>query len=359
MKPKIIAFHLPQFHAIKENDKWWGKGFTEWVNTKKGKPLFKNHIQPKEPLNNNYYNMLDINTLKLQCELSNKYGIYGFCYYHYWFNGKLLLEKPVENLLANKSINQKFCFCWANEPWTRAWDGYETNVLMQQTYGDKKDWEDHFKYFLQFFKDKRYICIDNKPILVLYRTNNIDKCEEMISFWNELACENGFSGLYVIEEKNGFQHNAVCKNSDAILEFEPLYTMKKGFGFLGKIKYTIFMKVVKKIFKNKVHSFSYDCLWKNIIRRKRKLTDKKCYVGAFVDWDNTARKNVRGCVVKGTSPKKFEKYLTMQMKNAENISSNFIFINAWNEWGEGAYLEPDKHNKYAFLEALKRVVDKR
>ena len=142
---KIIAFHLPQYHTFPENDEWWGKGFTEWVNVRKAKPLFEGHNQPRVPLNNDYYNMLDISTLERQAEQSKKYGIYGFCYYHYWFNGKKLLEKPVELLLEHNEINQRFCLCWANEPWTRSWDGDTGVVLMPQEYGGKDEWEEHFE----------------------------------------------------------------------------------------------------------------------------------------------------------------------------------------------------------------------
>ena len=354
---KIIAFHLPQFHSIPENDEWWGKGFTEWVNTKKAKPLYKNHIQPKEPLNDNYYNMLDKETLKWQCDLSTKYGIYGFCYYHYWFNGKLLLEKPVENLLQYKDINQKFCFCWANEPWTRAWDGAEQNVLINQLYGDEEDWKNHFEYLLKFFKDERYILIDNKPVLVIYRTSNIDKCDEMIGFWDQLCIENGFDGIYVVEEKNSFQDRSYCMNSKAIVEFEPMYTVMCKRNLFEKIRDKIIRTWQNCIQDNKLRIFYYDKVWKNILNRKIENTDKKQFLGAFVDWDNTARKNKNGMVIKGANPEKFQKYLDKQVKRAENINSEFVFVNAWNEWGEGTYLEPDKYNKFGYLEAIKKVVD--
>ena len=159
---KIIAFYLPQFHRIPENDKWWGEGFTEWTNTKSSKPLFKGHDQPKEPLNDNYYNLLDKDTRKWQGELAKKYGIYAFCYYHYWFNGKLLLQKPIEKMLNQNEPNLPFCMCWANEPWSRSWDGREKEVIMPQAYGEKKQWKKHFDYLLPFFKDTRYIKVGNK-----------------------------------------------------------------------------------------------------------------------------------------------------------------------------------------------------
>ena len=159
---KIIAFYLPQFHNIPENDEWWGDGFTEWVNVKKAKPLFDGHVQPKEPLNDNYYNLLDDNIKIWQAKIAKEYGVYGFCYYHYWFNGKLLLEKPMEQMLNNKKIDIPFCISWANEPWTKAWVN-EKKVLIPQSYGGVNEWKEHFDYLLPFFKDERYIKVHNKP----------------------------------------------------------------------------------------------------------------------------------------------------------------------------------------------------
>ena len=152
MDIKVVAFYLPQFHTIPENDEWWGKGFTEWVNVKKAKPIFKGHRQPRVPLNDNYYDLSQTETIRWQADLANKYGVYGFCFYHYWFDGKLLLEKPAELLLEHKDIPLRFCFSWANEPWARTWDGKQHQILMPQSYGEKKDWQRHFDYLLPFLK---------------------------------------------------------------------------------------------------------------------------------------------------------------------------------------------------------------
>ncbi len=188
---KILAYYLPQFHEIEENNKWWGKGFTEWTNVKKGKKLFKTQNQPFVPLNNNYYNLLNKETVKWQTELAKKYGVYGFCYYHYWFEGKKLLEKPVENLLKWKNIDQKFCFCWANHSWKKTWNGLN-EILMEQKYGNEDSWNKHFDYLLQFFKDERYIKIDNKPIFMIFKLKDIKDINEMLDFFNKKCIENGF-----------------------------------------------------------------------------------------------------------------------------------------------------------------------
>ena len=210
---KIIAFYLPQFHEIPENNKWWGKGFTEWVNVKKARPLFENHNQPRVPLNKNYYNLLDEKTQKEQVKLANDYGLYGFCFYHYWFDGKLLLEKPVEKFLKNKSLDTHFCICWANEHWTNAWANKEAKVLIEQKYGNKKEWKDHFDYLLNFFKDDRYIKENNKPLLVIYRPELIDCLKEMLEFWDEEAKKHGFAGLDFAYQHAGYTVSPKCDES--------------------------------------------------------------------------------------------------------------------------------------------------
>lgn len=350
---KIIAFHLPQFHAIPENDEWWGKGFTEWVNVKKAQPLYLGHNQPRVPQNNDYYNMLDEAVFCRQFAQAREYGVHGFCYYHYWFNGKLLLEKPLEKMLKMEDKLPYF-FCWANEPWARTWDGKANEVLMPQYYGGEKEWEEHFQYLLPFFADPFYMKKDGKPILVLYRTNDIPDCEAMITYLNKRCKENGFEGLYLIEEKNSFQQEQHCSNANAILNFEPMCTLSNYRTFCGKV----IDKVRKHLFNRKMDNqmlvYSYDAVWKRILARKTVSTSgRKEYRGAFVDWDNTPRKGKKGLVCLGANPHKFAGYMKKLVQLVRKEGSEFIFINAWNEWGEGTYLEPDETNGFAFLEAIR------
>lgn len=352
MKPKIIAFYLPQFHSIPENDKWWGRGFTEWTNTKKSKPLFKNHYQPREPLGDRYYSLLDKETQKWQANLAVENGIYGFCYYHYWFNGKMLIEKPMENMLENKDIKIPFCISWANEPWTRNWDGRNKEVLMPQYYGGKKEWREHFNYLLNFFKDDRYILKDNKPIILLYRTNSIENCEKMVEYWDVLAKNQGFNGIYIVETLTGHQKESAICNSSAVAEMEPMHTIRHGLPLIIQAKRYIIKKLNKKI--DVFDKISYELIWKSILNKKRK-TNKKTFVGGFVDWDNSARWGRRAMIVDGAKPEKFKKFFEEQYNIAKKIDSEFIFFNAWNEWAEGTYLEPDKKNKYEYLECISYI----
>lgn len=354
---KIIAFHLPQYHTFPENDEWWGKGFTEWVNVRKAKPLFEGHNQPRVPLNNDYYNMLDISTLERQAEQSKKYGIYGFCYYHYWFNGKKLLEKPVELLLEHNEINQRYCLCWANEPWTRSWDGDTGVVLMPQEYGGKDEWEEHFEYLLPFFRDERYIRVDNKPLFVIYRTNSIYCCNEMLAYFHKRALEEGLNGLFVLEEKNSFQPERASVLTQGAIEFEPLYTLKYGRSLWQKITQRIWSDCLNKLDKTSMRYYDYRKTWKNLAKRTYK-TDSDIYQCAFVDWDNTARRGENGIVFRKSSPEVFEQGFKSLVVAAKKKDKKLVFVNAWNEWAEGCYLEPDEKNEFRYLEALQNALDK-
>lgn len=360
---KIIAFYLPQFHAIPENDQWWGKGFTEWVNIKASKPQFKGHDQPEIPLNSNYYNLLDKNVQIQQAELAKRYGVFGFCYYHYWFEGKLLLEKPMENMLSDPEVDIPFCICWANETWARTWDGQEKSILIKQNYNeDKKSWKSHFEYFLPYFRDQRYIRHDDKPVLVIYKPQLITNCREMLDYWNELAIENGLNGLFL-----GYQHPSAfdgdCEKLgfDFGIEFEPFYTvreMKKELCGKGKkIKYALSnpvwlkQKLWKKIFR-KPNIYSYDEVWRRILQRSPEKINLA--PGAFPSWDNTPRKKNKADIFWGATPEKFYYYFSKQIEHARSVyRSEFIFLNAWNEWAEGAHLEPDERFGYGYLEAIR------
>lgn len=353
--PKLIAYYLPQYHCFPENDEWWGKGFTEWTNVKKAKPLFKNHYQPRVPQNNYYYNLLDEEVMRKQFNLANKYGLYGFCYYHYWFNGKLLMDKPL-NIMRKADSRINYCFCWANEPWTRSWNGREKDVIMPQEYGDEKEWESHFLYLLQFFEDDMYIKIDKMPVFIIYRLNNVPNADKMISFWDKRCREVGFNGIYVIEEVNTYQDTESCKETKAVIEFEPMYTLKHKRSIMLRVYDKLFAFAHNFVYKNNLLVYNYDLVWREIIKRDDSKKYKKLFFGAFVDWDNSPRRGKTALIVKGATPEKFEHYIKEQLRKAKLNRSEFVFVNAWNEWGESTYLEPDEKNGYGYLEAIYSAV---
>lgn len=361
----VVAFYLPQFHSIPENDEWWGKGFTEWTNVRKAMPLFEGHNQPRVPLNGNYYNLLDPKTLRWQVDLANKYGVGGFCFYHYWFDGHLLLEKPVEMFLADKSLDLPFCICWANEHWTNQWVSGENKVLIEQRYGGEAEWREHFEYLLPFFKDDRYIRVDGKPLVVLYRPEIVDCLPDMLACWRNLAEENGLGGLVITYQHPSYYVYPEKREDlfDYNIEFQPTLalTMKKSqkHKILRAIKrrLALFMEKNFNIDLRFIGSgtglshISYDEIWNTILSMEP--TRKNSFPGAFVDWDNTPRRGMKGSLYDGVTVEKFRHYFKEQVKRARNVySSDYLFMFAWNEWAEGGYLEPDESRGYGFLEAI-------
>lgn len=371
---KIIAYYLPQFHNIPENDEWWGDGFTEWVNVKKAEPLFEGHAQPRIPLNNNYYNLLDDDVKIWQAKIAKENGIYGFAYYHYWFNGRMLLEKPMEQMLANKNIDIPFCISWANETWTKAWTGNERKILILQKYGERKEWVEHFKYLVSFFQDDRYIKVDGKPLFIIYRPEVIECLNEMLDCWVEEAKKYGFPGMSFAYQSNEF--NNIKNKDDSRFDYDIEFQPNLAVHCMNREKYKTIRSIKRKISRfleskfgveidrftsnisNKIMNYNridYDMVWKEIIRKKP--TNSKSIPGAFVGWDNTPRYGERASVFVGDTPEKLYHYMDLQIKNArDNYKSEFLFMYAWNEWAEGGYLEPDERYGFGNLESIKKAL---
>lgn len=354
MKPKVLAFYLPQFYKVQENDEWWGEGFTDWVSTKNAKPLFEKHYQPHIPLNENYYNLMDKHIMEWQAELMHRYDVDGVCMYHYWFrDGRQILEKPAENLLKSTNIDMPFCFCWANETWARSWSNIngsnvwsnvqEPNrkigdkaILLEQTYGEKEQWKQHFEYLLPFFRDERYIKLEGKPLFLIYKTNLIPCLGEMLTYWRELAEDNGLSGIYVIGSNCTVNEYV---SVDAELIQEPQNTIMQ----LRNVKERI----------EGVERYDYHSVWEQALYAQRK--EIKTYFGGFVGYDDTPRRGQEGTVIQNQDAHAFENYLSQLIVKNQNAGNELIFINAWNEWGEGMYLEPDQKNGDSFLRAIKEA----
>ena len=361
MKPKIIAYYLPQFHEIPENDQWWGRGYTEWRNARNAKQLFYGHYQPREPLNNNYYDLLKSENMEWQMKLARKYGISGFCFYHYWFGEeRKLLEKPAEMMLHNEKATLPFCFAWANEPWTRTWEGPggEKHVLVNQKYCDKEDWEKHFYYLLPFFKDARYIKKDRKPIFLIYRLDKIPCHKEMFSYWKELAKDNGLPGIYFIQMLSNEKYRRSF--ADAYTTYVPAMFFELRDDAVKRIKYNLVeklphIKLPKFLAYRLLDIFDYDLCYRQLLKKKYRSNE---YMGVFPDFDNTARKGEKAAIWKGANPRKFQYYLKKVIQKSKKEKKEFIFLTAWNEWGEGNYLEPDKKYGYGYLKAIKTSLKK-
>lgn len=351
---KFISLYLPQFHEIPENNDAWGNGFTEWTNVKKSKPLFMGHYQPRIPLHNRYYNLLHTDTLKWQVNLAKKYGVDCFCFYHYWFHGRMVLEQPVELLRKMRNLPIEYCFSWANEPWTKTWHGAGGNkeVLIPQTYGREEEWEEHYQYFLPYFKDERYLKKENQPVLLIYKLWNIPFYNDMIRYWKKRAKIDGFSGIYLICMKNSQSRIYASKYVDGTMDFEPNNTKST----MLEANHTMAPVKERTIFWNRLVMKTID--YRGLNQKMLGKTHRKNeYRTVFVDYDDTPRRGDRGVITFGSTPKRFAHYLKENMCLTEKEGNEFLFINAWNEWGEGNYLEPDVRNGYAYLNAVKKAKD--
>lgn len=370
---KLISFYLPQFHRIPENDMWWGEGFTEWTNVRKAQPLFPGHDQPRIPLGGEYDLMDDAVKIR-QARLAKEYGIFGFCYYHYWFQGgRRLLEKPAEQMLENSEVDFPFCFCWANENWSKNWDGGNREVIMEQDYGSSADWEKHFDYLLPFFKDKRYITVEGKPLFVIYKPEQIIDLHQMVRYWKKRAVEEGFPGLCFAFQFPTYYSDMYYREDifDYRIGFEPVHarslvSMKPGTAprvrLMRKLLGENAVSAYRKSRKGKLGGswakpqslavYFYDEIWEKILNAP---WTEEFLPGAFVDWDNTPR-NKHGLLHAGFTVEKFREYMTRLIRRAREEDKPMLFINAWNEWGEGAFLEPDEKYGYGKLEAVKSAL---
>lgn len=343
---KAIALYLPQFHRVPENDEWWGEGYTEWTAVKQADKLFPEHYQPHVPLHKNYYNLLDKETMVWQVQLMKEYNVYGMCFYHYYFqNGRKILEKPAENLLKWTDINMPFCFSWANPSWVRSWSKLchrggvwnskiekkqnlnDDGILLMQEYGEEREWEKHFYYLLPFFQDKRYIKINNKPIFIIYAPNDAVCLPAMIDTWNALAYKNGMEGIYFIGT------NEKCSYIDSFLRQKVYYS--------------------ETLVKNRA---DYKETCDKIVQSALQLGDD-AYLCGFTGYDDTPRRGENGIIIENSTPNKFYNLMKTLCYLSEKRGKEFVFVNAWNEWGEGMHLEPDEKYGYAYLEALKKALD--
>ncbi len=342
---RLFALFLPQFHTIPENDKWWGKGFTEWVNVRAANPLFTCHTI-LHPCDDNYYNLLSRDTVEWQTRLLKDYCIDGLIYYHYYFKGKMLLERPAENLLRWKDINQPFFFCWANHPWKRTWEGKQ-DLLMAMEYGNEKDWEAHFQYLLPFFKDNRYEKRLNKPVFMLFKSDFPEK-NEMFMYFDKRCKEEGFDGLCLIETYTHISPDDNLSNSEITrLKYyrQPDVKLNEYYHANMGIGSRIINKIIRTVKYNGVPVYSGDAFMKSLIESCPLGND--VINGIWFEWDNTYRHKKRGFIIKPYTKELFMKYMSI------NKNSEYMVINAWNEWCEGMVLEPTTEYGYKYLEWIK------
>jgi lipopolysaccharide biosynthesis protein len=351
-KLRAIAVVLPQFHPIPENDQWWGKGFTEWTNVVKAKPRFKGHYQPHLPADLGFYDMRLLDTLKDQADLAQQHHIQGFCYYHYWFNGKRLLETPLNRIRENEQINMPFMLCWANENWSRRWDGQDKEVLMKQEYSEQ-DHRDHAAYLAQNeFKDKRYILVDGKPFFLFYNPQIIPDLQNTIKIWREEVKKAGFEDIYLGAVKTIDYEiiNAQKVGFDVVIEWQPDWkNLNIVPSFWDRIKNKFGIGETYR-------SISYEEVVERML--KKPLPSEKHFHCIMPSWDNSARRKQNAFLITDSNPDKYQNWLSEVCKKSKVYENdeNFIFINAWNEWAEGNHLEPDLKWGRAYLEKTREVL---
>jgi len=351
--PKAIAFYLPQYHPIPENDAWWGKGFTEWRNVAKARPLYRHHYQPHLPADLGFYDLRLPEARKAQAELAQAFGINGFCYYHYWFNGRRVLQRPFEEVLASGEPDFPFCLCWANENWTRRWDGSDDEILLDQIYSEQDDRE-HLESLLTAFKDPRYIRIDGKPLFLVYRTNALPEPARTAEIWRSVARTQGLGDLYLVSVESQEQEirDPHDFGFDAAVEFQPCWPMLDTLSNqTPNLREKIKGMIQKESPGKKRHRvFDYEEVCHAALARP--VPPYVRFPCVTPSWDNTARRRWGGIVLQGATPKLYGQWLrqTVERLPSLGLPEPVVFVNAWNEWAEGNHLEPDQRWGTRYLE---------
>lgn len=353
--PKLVAFYLPQFHPFKENDEWWGRGFTEWTNVSKAVPQYRGHYQPRLPLDLGFYDLRNVEVMRQQVELAKLNGIDAFCFHYYWFDGKRLLEKPIENYLADagQTLDLPFFLCWANENWTRRWDGSEADVLMEQSHS-LEDHQNVFRDLNRFFVDRRYLKIDGKPVIVIYRPAIIQDLAAMVAIWRKAAVAAGFPGIHLVATNSFGFDDPGSIGFDALCEFPPHNVVAAE-------------RNNEKLWLNPAHEgrvYAYpevvDYCTSRLHQLDGKHAAKTYYPTVMMSWDNEARKPGRGNSFDGCTPAQLHRWLSACVDFSERnhkADQGLVFINAWNEWAEGTYLEPDRWLGHAYLWAARATLE--
>lgn len=358
---KTIAFYLPQFHPVPENDEWWGKGFTEWTNVAKAKPFFKGHYQPHVPADLGFYDLRLPEARKAQADLAKEYDITAFCYWHYWFgNGKRILERPFNEVLNSGEPDFPFCLAWANESWSGIWHGNPKTVLMEQKYPGIEDYIAHFNFLLPAFRDSRYFKVNGKPLFMVYKPTEIPDLNLFVNTFRSLAEESGLKGLHLVATNVDPDWPARQYGFDALTpavhtKNSYLRSPNKLVDLYRRAKTSRLHKYYKKIFKKPTRIYYY----KDAVQDFTEVHGDNIYYPTVIpNWDNTPRSGLNGFVLHNSTPALFKKAMINAKKLAETYDDDnkIIFIKSWNEWAEGNHLEPDLKFGRQYLEVIKDVL---
>lgn len=353
---RALAIYLPQFHPVPENDEWWGKGFTEWTNVAKARPRFAGHYQPQLPADLGFCDLRLPEVRQAQADMAKAYGIHGFCYYHYWFTGRRILERPFQEVLASGKPDFPFCLCWANENWTRRWDGADHEVLLKQDYSDEDD-RAHIRSLAPAFFDSRYIRVDGKPLFIVYRTHLLPNAQRTADIWREEAHKLGIGELYLMRVTSWQeQFDPHLIGFDAEVDFQPDWNNMPDLKFGGLITRGLNKLGLKASPYLHDQIMDYGELAHKMMSRP--ALSYKSFPGITPGWDNSARRQKGATILINSTPTKYEEWLQHIVNTFVPFSAeeNFIFINAWNEWAEGNHLEPDMRWGRKYLEATARAL---
>jgi len=355
-RARVVALYLPQFHPIPENDEWWGRGFTEWTNMAKAKPLFRGHCQPNVPADLGFYDLRLPEAREAQAALAREYGVKAFCYYHYWFAGRRILERPFNEVVASRKPDLPFCLCWANETWSGIWHGNPGRVLIEQTYPGRKDYERHFAALLPAFSDSRHLRVDGKPVFLVYRPTELPNGREFADCWRELAAKAGLPGIYLVAQHRDPNWDPASIGFDAAM--------------LARLPIKRRMWVPWSEPVRKIHNKIQDLRGVPTVYPYSRIIDSlvtppvagiESYPCVIPNWDNTPRSGKDGLVLQGSTPELFRRHLRAALDRVQGNppERRIVFVKSWNEWAEGNYLEPDLRYGKAYLDVLREEVERR
>lgn len=353
---RSIAFYLPQYHPIPENDAWWGEGFTDWTNVASATPLFRGHHQPHVPGELGYYDLRDACVRQAQAELAARYGIDAFCYYHYWFAGRRLLHQPFDEVLSSGRPDLPFCLCWANEPWTRTWDGTRDDILIDQEYSEEDD-RRHIDWLIDAFGDERYVRVEGKPLFLVYRAGMLPDAAATTRMWRERAARAGLPGLFLCRVESHFEGDDPRPlGFDAAVEFQPAFGQMQLRARQRFAPRRVLARLGLASPSSSYVAVGYDELVGEMLDREQ--PDFLRFPCVTPDWDNTPRRPQGAFLLAGSSPERFGEWVAgvANRVRAAPPEHRLLFVNAWNEWAEGCHLEPCDRWGTAYLEAFAKGI---
>lgn len=352
-RARVLAFYLPQFHPTPENDEWWGPGFTEWTNAAKAKTLFPGHYQPHVPADLGFYDLRVPEARAAQAALARAHGVEGFCYYHYWFGGRRMLQRPFQEVLASGDPDFPFCLCWANHSWSNIWQGVANRILIEQTYPGMADHDAHFDWLLAAFRDRRYITVDGKPVLLIYDAPDIPDVKRVMDHWRERALRAGLPGLYLV----GVAFRALGWDPRTCgLDASTWQPLPQKDGHIPWRYPHVKMRMKLARGKYRFTVYDYREVLDSLLRRRK--PDWVDHPTVLPNWDNTPRSGLNGMVLHEATPELFRIHLRRALDMCADLPAErrLVFVKAWNEWAEGNHLEPDQRFGHGFLEVVRDEV---